>query len=273
MNHWLLSASGNALDGARVARQRSLATVIGAIGRPAFAQATLAALQPLLPAGSWSVYRLWPAREPELHLSASHGVQDTTRDCFAAYRAGLYRRDRSFDPVRGRARPGDALLLRLTADEVPNAEHREAIYRRHGLSARLSLTQLAEDGSLLALNLYRHGGDFDDGAVEHLGELGPMLLAAVARHLGPPAGAAPAIAAAAGVASGRSGRERLQAACPALTGRELDVCERLLRGMTYDGIAADLGLSVPTVKTYRARAFDRLGLHFRHQLHDRLGPH
>jgi DNA-binding NarL/FixJ family response regulator len=46
----------------------------------------------------------------------------------------------------------------------------------------------------------------------------------------------------------------------------LDVCERLLRGWSYDGIAADMGLSVATVKTYRARAFGRLGLHFRSEL-------
>ena len=55
-------------------------------------------------------------------------------------------------------------------------------------------------------------------------------------------------------------------AAPALNGHELDVCERLLRGWTYDGIAADLGLGLATVKTYRARAFDRLGLHFKSEL-------
>ena len=69
-------------------------------------------------------------------------------------------------------------------------------------------------------------------------------------------------------------RERLLAQCPALTGRELDVCERLLRGWTHDGIAADLGVSLATVKTYRARAFARLGLHFRSELFARFGaPH
>lgn len=36
--------------------------------------------------------------------------------------------------------------------------------------------------------------------------------------------------------------------------------------MTQDGIASDLGLSVPTVKTYRNRAFARLGIHFRNEL-------
>ena len=61
-------------------------------------------------------------------------------------------------------------------------------------------------------------------------------------------------------------RERLLRAHAALTGRELDVCARLLQGMTQGGIACDLGLSLPTVKTYRNRAFSRLGIHFRNEL-------
>jgi DNA-binding CsgD family transcriptional regulator len=40
----------------------------------------------------------------------------------------------------------------------------------------------------------------------------------------------------------------------------------MLKGLTYDGIAADLGLSAATVKTYRDRAFDRLGINHRNQL-------
>ena len=44
------------------------------------------------------------------------------------------------------------------------------------------------------------------------------------------------------------------------------MCARLLQGMTQEGIACDLGLSLPTVKTYRNRAFSRLGIHFRNEL-------
>jgi DNA-binding CsgD family transcriptional regulator len=61
-------------------------------------------------------------------------------------------------------------------------------------------------------------------------------------------------------------RQRLVGIQPGLTGRELDVCSRLLQGMTQEGVAADLGLTLPTVKTYRNRAFDRLGIHFRNEL-------
>src|SRR5690606_26128360 len=58
----------------------------------------------------------------------------------------------------------------------------------------------------------------------------------------------------------------LAARCPRLTPRELEVCTGLLLGRTYDGIASELGLSVATVKTYRARAYDKLGINFRSQL-------
>lgn len=253
MNHWYLEpAQPQDLD--RHACQQAL---IAGIGAADFATRTLAALQPLLPAGTLSVYQLWPDRAPVLHLSGSCGVADTTRDCFRAYAGGLYRRDRSFDVLRRAPRAGQAALLHMQADEAPNADHREQIYRRHDMRERLSLAQLEADGSLLAINLYRHGDGaaFAGGATEQLAALAPVLVAAVRRHLaGAPDVAAP------------SAREALRAHCADLTERELDVCERLLRGMTHDGIAADLGLSVATVKTYRARAFARLGLHFRSEL-------
>jgi DNA-binding NarL/FixJ family response regulator len=65
-------------------------------------------------------------------------------------------------------------------------------------------------------------------------------------------------------------RERLLDLSGELTARELDVCVRLLQGLTQDGIAADLGLSLATVKTYRNRAFTRLGIHFRNELFARV---
>jgi DNA-binding NarL/FixJ family response regulator len=51
-----------------------------------------------------------------------------------------------------------------------------------------------------------------------------------------------------------------------LTVREIEVCARIVMGMTHDGIASDLRLSVPTVKTYRNRAFARMDIHFRNEL-------
>lgn len=237
--------------------------LVGAIGAPDFATRALAALnQAQLRAASWSVYQVWRHRAPVLHLSGSVGVADTTRDCFAAYHAGLYRGDRSFDAVR----PGHAAVLRMHADEAPSRDHREAIYLRHGVVERLSVVRREGDGSVFAVNLYHHAhqGRFGDGELQAFAAAAPLLLACVQRHL--------ELAQAGSDEGGPEGanlcplRAALRSRCEALTERELDVCERLLRGWSYDGIAADLGLSTATVKTYRARAFERLGLHFKSEL-------
>lgn len=247
---------------------QAAARLVGAIGSERFASEALAALNTPLQAASWSVYRVYGAgRAPVLHLSATGDGEDVTRSCFSAYAAGLYRRDRSFELVRRAHRPGEAAVLAMHADDAPNPEHREAIYRRHALAERLSVAALDGDGSLLAVNLYHHEhqGRFSAAERERFCAIAPVVLASVRKQLDwqamtpptPPAPPAP--------------RAALAAACPALTARELDVCERLLRGLSHDGIAADLGLSVPTVKTYRARAFERLGLHFRSELFARFG--
>jgi len=51
-----------------------------------------------------------------------------------------------------------------------------------------------------------------------------------------------------------------------LSKREREVFERLARGQTQRAVAEELGLSVKTVETYRARIRDKLGLHTRADL-------
>lgn len=237
--------------------QTSLAGVIGAVGTPSFANTALACMNGALDAASWSVYRVWKDRAPVLHLSAAHRVHDSTRDCFAAYHDGLYRRDRTFDAAR-RGR----LMLRLSARDFPNPDHREAIYRRHGVSERLSIAEPQADGSVLAVNLYHHDhqGAFADGELESFDQFAVGLLATVRRHIELTEPAAPPRPDAQSL---RAALARRHADMPP---RELDVCARLLQGLSYDGIASDLGLSVATVKTYRRRAFERMGLHFKSEL-------
>lgn len=260
---------------------QAVSALIDAIGEPRFAHQGLAALNGPLQVASWSVYSLHAQRAPVLHLSAAQGVSDQTHACFDAYQAGLYRRDHSFDGVRRAARPGHAAVLRMREDQAPNAEHRELIYRRHGLAERLSVAALEDDGSVLAVNLYHHAhqGDFSEAEATRFADMATLVLASVRRHVRlagalkatAASAAATAIGEPATAADPLPARAAMSQACPALTPRELDVCERLLRGWSHDGVAADLGLSLATVKTYRARAFSRLGLHFRSELFARFG--
>ena len=245
-------------------RTEVLTDLIGHIGNARFGPAVLDGLQDLVPAASWSVYRL--GSRPALFLSAARGVPDTTRDCWRAYLSGPHRADRSFAQTSNASERAPR-LCHLTADEVPE-EHRMKVYEAHGVAERVSVAQTQDDGGVFAINFYRHGHQraFSDAALDSFGALAPALLALVRKHMALSQGNGAPV-----VDTGAHDMEaRLRSLCPALTERERAVCVRLLQGMTLDGIASDLGLALPTVKTYRNRAFARLGIHFRNELFARV---
>jgi DNA-binding CsgD family transcriptional regulator len=240
--------------------------LIACIAHPDFATRALAELNRVLPVAWWTVYRVYDDQAPHLCAQASHAAPDITLDCWRIYRGGMYRDDTHFARARELVidpagdTPEAVMTHCLAADFGP--AHREQIYAVHSLSERLSIVSrdrgpvdATGNGALLAVNLYRHHDQprFDAAAFDTVLGLAGALMAVVRRHLELAGG-------------GLSMPQRLQQLCPQLTGRELDVCERLLRGWTFDGIAADLRVSGATVKTYRNRAFGRLGIHHRNEL-------
>lgn len=289
----------------------TLATMVHRLGANGFANGLLQDLEPVLPAASWSVYRTGHRCKPTLFMSASRGVPDTTQDCWWAYLSGPYRSDRTwgraFDEVPV-AQP-ETRLCHVTATEV-EGEHRARVYEAHGVAERVSVVDYESDGSVFAVNFYRHQHQraFSDRQIGAFEAVAPVLLALARKHIAltHPYPASPAPAAwpesspvSPSAASRPLGGELAPALLPVnamliapqirmaadalpvlrmrlvrlqreLTDRELDVCARLLQGMTHEGIATDLGLSVPTVKTYRNRAFARLGIHFRNELFARV---
>ena len=239
----------------------ALPVLIGEIGGTGFGTTLLQALAPALPAASWSLYRVGASVSPALLASASHGVPDCTRQCWHAYLSGPYERDSSLRGQGGSTDAGSQLLHHARADDMP-AEHQRLVYEPHGMAERLSIVEWGRQGDeLLALNLYRHTHQprLSDRHIRSFETLAPALLALARKHA---ALAAPRPA----PAGDEVLAQRLLARAPGLTERELAVCLRLLRGMTHDGVAADLDLRPPTVKTYRNRAFQRLGIHFRNEL-------
>ena len=252
MRKWNCTVSANGTG----RHAQLLAGLITQLGQPHFRAALLETLQPLVPAASYSVYRTGRHSVPQLFLSGSLGVPDTTRDCWKAYLSGPQRSDRTLiNEISGDEHP---LLCHLTAQEVPT-QHRARVYEAHGVAERVSVVQAREDG-LFAVNFYRHQhqAPFSDVQVADFEALAPALLALARKHV--------ALGGLEALPEPVSPAQRLLALQPTLTPREIEVCVRLLRGLTYDGIASDLGLSVPSVKTYRNRAFDRLGIHFRNEL-------
>lgn len=287
MRQWLVHPPHQPGDTAGPGRAvgTALADMVNRLGEPGFVPGVLPALAPVLPAASWSVYRTGRRCKPTLFMSASLGVPDTTQDCWWAYLSGPYREDRTWGRAfdDGPAAPATR-LCHVTAQEV-EGEHRARVYEAHGVAERVSVAEHEDDGSVFAVNFYRHQHQkpFGDRHIGDFEAVAPVLLALARKHItlsqasramAEPAVAAPAFPALPGQGDARRTlpmlRARLLQLQADLTDRELDVCARLLQGMTHEGIASDLGLGVPTVKTYRNRAFARLGIHFRNELFARV---
>lgn len=239
-----------------------LCAVTDAIGESDFAVCTLRLINAALPVDFMSVYRIAGDSPPQMFFSASRTAHDVSADCMRRYRGGLYRRDETFSRARELAARGALAMTHWNEAEIPSP-HRDQIYRRHGIQERLSVVNADSPDDMLAINLYRFDdtGRFRDHEIDAAQAIGRPVLSCVKKHL-------QVLGKLKRVSQNPASNARLVLLerCPALTARELDVCERLCRGWTYDGIALDLGLSVPTVKTYRTRAFDRLGIHFRNEL-------
>lgn len=252
MRQWTPSPSTNS-------PAQVLQGLIGLIGQSDFESTLLSHLHLVVPAASYSIYQTGLGCAPELFMSASAGIPDTTRQCWNAYLSGPYLRDTTLAPPNPAS--GDTMLCHITAREVP-AQHRVRVYEAHGVAERVSVVQHKND-SIFAINLYRHEHQrpFSDAHLCDFESLAPALIALAQKQIEltrPRLGA--------GVRNTSFWIDRLQQAEKSLTTRELEVCARLLTGMTQDGIACDLGLSLATIKTYRNRAFARLNIHFKNEL-------
>jgi DNA-binding CsgD family transcriptional regulator len=105
-------------------------------------------------------------------------------------------------------------------------------------------------------------GDISGEALEAITSGSGLLLAAHAKHvelLDARQGAVRALSSIAQI-------EECLAASRALTVREIEVCARIIYGLSTLGIAVDLCLSEETVRTYRKRAYQRLALGTERQL-------
>jgi len=228
----------------------AIAGVVDCLGSPVFSTSAIERLNSWLPVSMWSVFRLFDDGQPAMPVAGSYKSHDHSAESWQEYRTTLYKQDETFLAVRDQVHNKRQMLVHWHAQDIP-AAHRERIYTRHGLRERLSMVCRDRDQGLLAVNLYRHEklSAFTDTEIDLVGSAACLLLSCVQKHL-----------------SLITTREHSDSLLVNLPRREREVCERMLKGWTYDGIAADLGLSAATVKTYRDRAFDRLGINHRNQL-------
>lgn len=263
--------SGQAAADRRAARA---ADMVAAIGTPGFADALFEAATSVVDVDHVNAFCFDGDVAATTLLTTGRIPAAPARNLGRAWVARYFR----FDPNLGEIlalQPGareraSLRALPFAADRIGSLRYREFFFERTGIRDKLSLV-FADDARRYYLNLYRMraGQPFvadDARALEAHAALLAAALSAHARSLGAAqpgegadvdrtCGAAPAAAGAPGAAPAR------------LTARERDIRDRLLVGMSTEGVALDLGISPNTVKTLKKRLYGKLGVSSLNELH------
>lgn len=160
-----------------------------------------------------------------------------------------------------------ALPMRNRVRHVPRAQYSEAYRSDYFRKADLidKVTSLhSSRTALFSVNFYRvtANGKFSNQDLTDLERLGPILSQYVLRHVST------------GADKDRDFvRRRVEmllddgtSIFAQLSERERQVCKRLLLGMSEKDLAADLGIAVTTVVTYRQRLYAKLGTRTKEEL-------
>lgn len=179
----------------------------------------------------------------------------------ATQQAGRYLAHRAWrvDPAVIAAHQATAPLTLVRTDIAAIADDavRADIYGAAGIVDRLLLYGRTEHGAFgLSVLRTAAGGRFSDADLAVLRDSGAILLSIVARHAG--------IANPPDVGRALTSLAEIEA-CMAdlpdgLPRREMEVCTRIIYGISTLGIALELEISEETVVTYRKRAYHRIGI-------------
>jgi DNA-binding CsgD family transcriptional regulator len=230
-----------------------------AIGRPSFPQTLIGALRRVADVGHCMVFSFEGERTANCLLDA--GNIPIGRDLGVAYSGHFFQSDPNRDAILSGQANAVPVLLPTFARRMYSNSYRKIFFEDSDIVDKCA-TAIWIDDTCFYVNFYRitSQGRFAREEVRRLMAVAPAVSAAVARHFQQDA------------AAGGDPAQRLKllfaSAAPfaALTGREKDVCIRILSGLSSEAIASELGISLHSALTYRKRAYEKLGISAQNEL-------
>lgn len=241
----------------RAARLRSLVLTIG---DSRFGDNLFDVVNGLALAEHCLVFRFRIGETPDCMLRAGQDGIDASV-LSRRYVRGLYTMDANFPRVLALS-PGDPPVV-LSGGGAMSAVFRQRIVEPFGISDLMGIAIAAETESYYLLLLKTGEEMFSEADHAALAAEAEVISAAIAKHCY------------FRFSTKRARTIDLEALLDnvdfaEITGREKDMCHGILGGSSSDEIAAELGISINTVLTYRKRLYQRLCISSQHELFERV---
>ena len=229
-----------------------------AIGRDSFPRALISALRNVADVGHCMVFSFTGTQSACL---LDVGNIPTGRDLGIAYSEHFYRADPNRDAIFEGQALAAPIVLPTFARRAYNDSYRKIFFEDSDIVDKFA-TAIWVDDTCFYVNFYRitSQGRFSREQIQRLTSVAPAVSAAVARHfqrddvsVDDPMGRLKSLFATA-------------EPFVVLTGREKEVCLRILSGLSSEAIASELGISLHSALTYRKRAYDKLGISAQNEL-------
>ncbi|MGH6715768.1 MAG: helix-turn-helix transcriptional regulator [Bradyrhizobium sp.] len=230
-----------------------------AIGRPSFPQALITTLRRLAGVGHCMVFSF--TTEGSARCLLDIGNIPIGGDLGVAYSEHFHVGDPNRDAIFGAQGRDAPIVLPAFAPRMYSGSYRKVFFDNSGIVDKFAASIWA-DGACFYVNFYRirSQGRFRPDEVLRLRRISPTLSAAVARHFQEEGGPHPDPMDR--IATLIATKEPLAG----LTGREQEVCRRILSGFSSEAISAELGISLHSTLTYRKRAYEKLGISSQNEL-------
>lgn len=232
-----------------------LIDVVEAVGGERFGEALLNYLRVLCGADHCAVFLLEKDSVSEIATGSWDGSETAHRQALLYATQQHWRNDPMICEARQRVQQGHASIVRFKIEELLNNDLRHLIYPK--VRERVMICGRRAD-AIFGLSILRTEGQavFSDEAVGRLSGVADLLLALMAKH-------AAVLLRTPRPEQALASLEEIESCMVAMTDfprRELEVCARIVYGMSAPGIAVDLGIKPESIKTYRSRGYRRLDI-------------
>lgn len=227
------------------------AALIEAVGTPDFARTLSREVGMFLPVAQISAFYYDGAQPITLFLER-HDRPELGQALSTAYVESYYQRDPLLAKA-GERRAGAGEPVFRSIESIEDEDYAKDLFLRGNLSAKLAQIAPFRTG-VSYVNLYfRRPGEVGAAnlSADFMRAMFDMLQKGLARHLD---------LTGLGAVSADNYEALLRTLAPALSERECRVCAHTLRGITAEGIGHELAISPETVRTYRKRAYRKLGV-------------